>query len=191
MKIITEDYFDILENNDKELLLAISAKEEDFENPVLLYAGGDDALLCRSKNQIVALNKIHDAVKDQLSCVTQILVAEMQEKEVKHEYVAKVKMLTTLPVLKDYSLEILDKMKEDANFANQVLLFYTKLADDGNADAQFALSQILMYGKSVEENYSLGLEYLGKAAEQGHEEARLQYLEYTEMDDDGRYDAWV
>lgn len=191
MKIITEDCFDILENNDKELLLAISATEEDFENPVLLYARGDNALLCRSKNQIVVLENIHDDVKKQLSCATQILVAEMQKKEVQHEYIAKVKILATLPAFKDYSLEIIDKMKEDANFANQVLLFYTKLADEGNVDAQFALSQILIYGKSVEENYSLGLEYLMKAAGQGHKKARLQYLEHTDIDDDGRYDAWV
>ena len=191
MKIEIESFFDVLQNEKGELMLVVSAKTGDIENPVLLYANDGNALLFRSKCQTIMLNNIHEAVKKQLSDSLQILIAETENKEIKQEYTAEIRTIAELPVFRNYSKEILDRMEEDKAFAEQVLRFYSEMADNGNVEAQYTLALILMEGKLTKEDYYHGLDYLAKAAKQGHEDAEMRYLEETAIDDDGRYDAWV
>lgn len=90
------------------------------------------------------------------------------------------------------SAMVYSKMKEDPVFAKNILEYYTLMADGGNAEAQYQLAMLRMYdGGVVEQDYDTGLDWLAKAAEQGHPQAELLYLEETASDDDGRYDAWV
>ena len=82
-------------------------------------------------------------------------------------------------------------MGKDKMFADKVIQYYTLMADNGNADAQYTLALILLDGKFVESDFARALAYLEAATNQGHEEAKIRYFEETAIDDDGRYDAWV
>ncbi len=87
---------------------------------------------------------------------------------------------------------VYSRMKEDPVFTKDILEYYTLMADAGNAEAQYQLAMLLMYDYGVvEQDYDTGLDWLAKAAEQGHPKAELLYLEEIRPDDDGRYDAWV
>ncbi len=93
---------------------------------------------------------------------------------------------------RDLSPLIYAKMKGNPVFTKNVLQYYTLMADGGNAEAQYQLAMLLLFdGGVVEQDYETGLEWLAKAAGQGHSQAHDLYLEETSTDDDGRYDAWV
>ena len=87
--------------------------------------------------------------------------------------------------------QIREKMNESPEFKRKVMEYYKAMADNGNAEAQYQLGRnLIYYSESAGENYEIALDYLSKAAEQGHEEAEMLYLSETQPDDDGRYDAW-
>jgi len=46
--------------------------------------------------------------------------------------------VTELPVFRNYSEEISNKMTENEEFAKQILHYYTELADNENTEAQYA-----------------------------------------------------
>ncbi len=50
-----------------------------------------------------------------------------------------------------------------------------KLAMDGDADAQFNLGDMYMFGKNVSQDYEESFKWFSKAAEHGHPKA-LYYL---------------
>ena len=71
----------------------------------------------------------------------------------------------------------------------QAIFWYTKAAEQGNADAQYNLGLMYYYGDGAEEDWELGWEWIEKAAIQGHEEAFEMWR--GDGDDDGRYDGYV
>lgn len=94
--------------------------------------------------------------------------------------------------MKKLSVQIEEKMNESPEFAAKVMAYYKAMADNGNAEAQYQFGRkMLYYSDSVAQDYETGLDYIAKAAEQGHEEAEMLYMSETLPDDDGRYDAWA
>lgn len=87
---------------------------------------------------------------------------------------------------------IYEKMKENPAFMKNVLQYYTLMAEAGNAEAQYRLAMLLLFDDGVvEQDYDIAINWLAKAAGQGHRQAEQVYLEEIIPDDDGRYDAWA
>jgi len=61
----------------------------------------------------------------------------------------------------------------------RVAQFYTDLAEDGNANAQFELANFYLEGIGVPQDEAKAKEWLKKAAKQGHEEA-IELLDYKD-----------
>jgi TPR repeat protein len=62
-------------------------------------------------------------------------------------------------------------LKQDPTEAKRVAQFYTDMANDGNANAQYELANFYLEGIGVEKNEAKAKELLQKAAKQGHKEA--------------------
>ena len=82
-------------------------------------------------------------------------------------------------------------MSMDEAHAKRVVQYYTRMAEDGNAKAQYALGLLLRNGEGVAPDYGKGLYWLEKAALQGHAEAEALCREDLEPDTDAKYEAYV
>jgi hypothetical protein len=106
-EIIVEEWYDVVENADKDLLFCISDREGEPQNPVLYYADGFHAELHRTKNQIIILDYLHSGAQVNLigRRLETVLIVEMAmdrkkdpEKETMvREYVAAVEYVDFLP----------------------------------------------------------------------------------------------
>jgi hypothetical protein len=102
MSVEREPYYDILTNKENAMLFCIAEKAGEAENPYLLYAGGAEALLYRTENDVVILDHIHADAILMLSNAKQVLIAEFakdrpKESGIIREYVAEVQMVERLP----------------------------------------------------------------------------------------------
>jgi len=87
--------YDIFQNSANELLFSISEYEGEPDNPQLVYNGGEAALLYRSQNSAVILDKLNPDAPEPLKNARQVLVVECDrsvkpEEIVVREYFAKV-----------------------------------------------------------------------------------------------------
>jgi hypothetical protein len=110
-EIIIEEWYDVVENADKDLLFCISDREDEPQNPVLYYADGFHAELHRTENQIIILDYLHSGAQTNLMGrrPETVLIVEMKngrgvacnaqpEKETMvREYVAAVEYVDFLP----------------------------------------------------------------------------------------------
>jgi hypothetical protein len=62
-------------------------------------------------------------------------------------------------------------LKQDPKEAQRVVQFYTDMANDGNAGAQYELANYYLEGIGVEKDVAKAKEWLQKAAQQRHQEA--------------------
>lgn len=203
--IETENYYDILQNEKKELLFCIGEHEGEPDSPEIVYAGGEHALLYRSKDHIVILDFVHPDVRDQLMKAEQALVAEFhktgEEKGIIREYIADVNIYGQLPEERglqhllpesrkktDIASRLTEKMEQDNATAQNAFAFYQTFAENCNAEAQYALAQLYLDERFY--NLSEALRRTEYAAFQGYKPAVEALLDF-ETDDDGRYDAWV
>jgi len=96
-----ESYYDILENDDGELLVTIKARQGGPEKPAILYAGEEHALFYRSADQTIILDFIHPGVRGSFRKVKELLVAELRDGSIVREYMVPVRQVTKLPVPED------------------------------------------------------------------------------------------
>ena len=68
--------------------------------------------------------------------------------------------------------------------------YYTLMAEWGDAESQYQLGLMLRNGNGFPEDYWKGIEWIEKAAEQGHPEAIELYWEDMAPDPDERYHAY-
>ena len=207
-QIFTESYYDILQNEDKKLLFCIREREGEQDKPLMIYEGGDYAILFRRPNQYVILNAIHPGAHEQLAKEKEVLIAEFSvskneagkevfDKGVVREYVVNVNDclpkkydLPENDFKKDISCRLAEKIAQDETTAKNALEFYKVLAEKCNIDAMFALGELYNSSGSGFYNPSEAADWYFYAAVQGHKDA-IYELEALENDDDGRYDAWV
>lgn len=91
----------------------------------------------------------------------------------------------------DIAERIRSNILKDSDLAKRVLQYYTIMAEQGNADAQYALGVMLCNGDNVSQDYAEGLNWIRQAALQEHPDAINLYNEETEPDPDAKYDAYV
>ena len=93
-KVIVMGYYDILENEDSELLFVLKPFEspltEGYE-PRLYYDGGPHAILLKNQTLVVVCDMIHTGVRGSLARKTKVLIGETSEEAVQEEYYAEVR----------------------------------------------------------------------------------------------------
>lgn len=99
-----ENYYDILQNADQEIMICLKAREYSPQSPQMLYAGQDKILFYRRENETVLLDSIHQDVWKSLENATQVYVAEYsatdtqtQEKGIIREYTVALRHVQKLP----------------------------------------------------------------------------------------------
>ena len=92
-----EKNFNILQNESGNLLFLVKSRKDEPVDPVIVYDGGEHALLYRNNNNTVILDDIHPAVRKTLRRKKQVLVVETNNGNIVHEYIANVSTLKKNP----------------------------------------------------------------------------------------------
>ena len=79
-------------------MISMHAKEGEPNSPVLIYDGGDHALLYRTPQSSVLLDFIHPEVRPFLLKAKQVLIAETKDYQVAREYMVTCKRVKNLPI---------------------------------------------------------------------------------------------
>lgn len=83
---VTEDVYDVLENDDGDLLFVLSARGSDPDRPYLVYAGGSQAWLIRTPGQTVYLPELHPDALEPLAKAQEVTVAELYDDDIVRGY---------------------------------------------------------------------------------------------------------
>jgi len=193
-KIDFENHYEIFQNKTGDIMFSVLERETEPDSPELVYDGGEHALLCRNSGHTVILDYINPDIRQPLSQAKEVLVAEHPKTDKKNfvrEYTAVVKIVKRLPeeydsLLSKHENETEEEyddaperagervrlmLKQDPKEAQRVVQFYTDMANDGNANAQYELANFYLEGIGVEKDEAKAKEWLQKAAGQGHKDA--------------------
>ncbi|MBP5161055.1 MAG: hypothetical protein ILP11_03320 [Alphaproteobacteria bacterium] len=95
--VIPEGEYDLLQNEDNEILMAIRARMGNVEDPHILYDGGDTVLFYRNNETNFFIEAIPTTVRKLLSEVTQLLMIEVHDDQIVSEYTVPVRKVAKLP----------------------------------------------------------------------------------------------
>lgn len=95
-----EGKYDILQNDDGEILIMIAQRRGGPENPRFVYDGGDTALLYRSRESSVFLEAVNNEARNALKAVDEVLLAELDGDEVAREYMVPVRIVRDMSAFK-------------------------------------------------------------------------------------------
>lgn len=85
--------YSILQNANGEIMVMISSREGEPDNPHFIYDGKDTALLYRSPESSMAFRHIDEGAKEPLRNVKEVLIVEIEDDDVAREYNAPVRMV--------------------------------------------------------------------------------------------------
>ena len=91
--------YDILLNEDDEVLIAIRARLGGVSKPQILYDGADKILLYRNSEQTIYLADVPEAVREILQKVSKLLMIEVHDEAIVREYMVPLKQVERLPAL--------------------------------------------------------------------------------------------
>ena len=91
--------YDMLQNAAGEILIIIEYCEGGPENPRLVYDGGEQALLYRSRDSAFMLNSIAKEAQMPLKSVNEVLMVEIENDDVAREYKVPVRIVRNLKAL--------------------------------------------------------------------------------------------
>ena len=91
--------YDMLQNAAGEILIIIEYREGGPENPSLVYDGGEQALLYRSRESAFMLNSIAREARMPLKSVNEVLMVEIENDDVAREYRVPVRVVRNLQAL--------------------------------------------------------------------------------------------
>jgi len=84
-----EKYYDILENDDNDLLFTIKKLDSpliDGSDPIMYYDGGPHAIFVKNRDATVICDYVHPGVRGSLDRATKVLFAELEDGEIVEEY---------------------------------------------------------------------------------------------------------
>ena len=93
----SSEEYDVLLNEDDDVLIAIRARMGEVSNPRLLYAGQDRILLYRNAEQTIFLADVPAQVRDALKKVSKLLMVEVHDEAIVREYFVPIKIVSELP----------------------------------------------------------------------------------------------
>jgi len=85
--------FDILQNEEGEILIIINSFSGGPENPRFVYDGGTTALLYRTKDSTVVFKDIPEGAHAPLKAVSSMLIVEIENEDVAREYTVPVRLV--------------------------------------------------------------------------------------------------
>lgn len=95
-EIAEESRFDILQNEEGEILIIINTFAGGPENPRFVYDGGETALLYRTKENTVVFNDIPNDARLPLKSVKSMLIVEVENEDVAREYTVPVRLVENI-----------------------------------------------------------------------------------------------
>lgn len=93
-----EGLYDVVQNKDGELLFCIRARTGSPVQPHFFYDGVQTALLMRDGKRAILLEYLSPMAVTSLQKQDKVLVAEILDDELEHEYYAPVSKVRKLPV---------------------------------------------------------------------------------------------
>ena len=93
-----ESFYEIHLNQRGEIMISVRAKEGEPSSPVLLYDGGEHALLYRTPENTILLDFIHPDARSALYEAPSVLIAETKRFKVVREYEAVCRRVKSLPL---------------------------------------------------------------------------------------------
>lgn len=93
-----ESFYEIHLNKRGEIMISVRAKEDEPSSPVLLYDGGEHALLYRTPENTILLDFIHPDARSALYEAPSVLIAETKRFKVVREYEAVCRRVKSLPL---------------------------------------------------------------------------------------------
>ncbi len=104
-----ESFYEIHLNKNNELMISLRARDLEPQTPVLIYDGGDHALLYRTPQSSVLLDFIHPEARPYLFKAAEVLIAETKNYQVVREYRAACRQVKNLPIDNKAVKPLLDK----------------------------------------------------------------------------------
>ena len=90
-----ESRYDILQNEEGDILIIINSRAGGPENPRFVYDGGATALLYRTKDSAVVFENVALPLKS----VSSMLIVEVENEDVAREYVVPVRIVKDVKAL--------------------------------------------------------------------------------------------
>ena len=91
--------YDILLNEEGEVLIAIRARLGGVNKPQILYDGSDKILLYRNVDQTIFLADVPQRIRKALENVSKLLMVEVHDEAIVREYMVPLKMVKSLPAM--------------------------------------------------------------------------------------------
>ena len=91
------DEYDILLNEEGEIMIAIRARLGGVNKPQILYDGADRILLYRNADQTIYLANVPQEIRKTLERVSKLLMVEVHDDAIVREYMVPLKMVAQLP----------------------------------------------------------------------------------------------
>lgn len=104
-----ESFYEVHLNKNGDIMISMHAREPEPTSAVLIYDGGEHALLYRTPESSVLLDFIHPEVRPYLLQAKQVLIAEAQNYTVVREYMATCRRVKSIPVDPAAIKPLLDK----------------------------------------------------------------------------------
>ena len=95
--------YDILLNEDEEVLVAIRARLGGVNKPQVLYDGKNDKiLLYRNADQLICLVDVPKPICEALQKISKLLMVEVHDESIVREYMVPLKKVSRLPTIASY-----------------------------------------------------------------------------------------
>ena len=91
--------YSIFQNSKNEVMIKVYPHDTSPENPLLFYDGGPVALLYRSPESATAIKNISEKARPALSNVSEVLIVEADNEDIKREYMASVMIVENVEEL--------------------------------------------------------------------------------------------
>lgn len=93
-----EGLYDVVMNKDGELLFCIRARAGKPDHPHFFFDGVQTALLMRDSKKAILLEYLSPMALKSLQKEAKVLIAEILDNELEHEYYAPVSKVRKLPI---------------------------------------------------------------------------------------------
>ncbi len=93
-----EGLYDVVQNKDGEILFCIRARSGAPDHPRFFFDGVETALLMRDGKRAILLEYLSPMALTSLQKEAKVLIAEILDDELQHEYYAPVSKVHKLPI---------------------------------------------------------------------------------------------
>jgi|GEM_PF-2344550 len=115
---VFEEFYDILQNKEGDILFCIRIRDGEQRLPEIFYSGGKNALLRRRLDQYVVLDEVHENIREALGKIDEVLVAEFypndgndkidKDRGIVREYTVPIRHLDAM-----HTLESIEEIRKD------------------------------------------------------------------------------